>query len=101
MTVVRPTEDLLQVAKRVVWFQTPQETLRDPVLFLCHVMTYAMIEDLKVVRSSFSDDDFKEALRQAHPGIFDARSWAYWLLILGEQPAPPLPTRQFPDGSIR
>jgi hypothetical protein len=31
MTVVRPTEDLLQVAKRVVWFQTPQETLRDPV----------------------------------------------------------------------
>jgi hypothetical protein len=97
MMIVRPTEDLLQVAKRVVWFQTPQETLRDPVLLLCHVMTYGMIEDLKVVRSSFSDDDFKEALRQAHPGIFDARSWAYWHLILGEEPVPPLPTRQFPD----
>jgi hypothetical protein len=60
-------------------------------------MTYGMIDDLKVVRSSFSDDDFKEALRRAHPGIFDARSWAYWHLILGEQPVPPLPTRQFPD----
>jgi len=53
MTVVHPTEDLLQVAKRVVWFQTPQETLRDPVLFLCHVMTYGMIErDIKLMPPS-------------------------------------------------
>jgi hypothetical protein len=50
-----------------------------------------------VVRASFRDDDLKEALRQAHPGIFDVRSWAYWHLMLDEQPVPPLPTRQFPD----
>lgn len=97
MTIVSPTVELLQVAKRTVWFQPPEETLRDPVLFLCHVMTYGMPEDVKVVRSYFSDDDLREALRQAHPGIFDPRSWSYWHLMLSEQPTPPLPTRRFPD----
>ena len=97
MTIVSPTPELLHVAKRLVWFKPPEETLRDPVLFLCHVMTYGMHQDLKVVRSSFGDDDLREALRQAHPGIFDARSWSYWHLILGEQPTPPLPKRRLPD----
>ena len=97
MTSVRPTAALRRVAKRTVWFQPPAETLSDPVLFLCHVMTYGMPEDLKVVRASFSDDDLREALRHAHPGIFDPRSWSYWHLVLDMQPTPPLPTRRFPD----
>lgn len=34
-----PRTELLRVAKRVVWFKPPEETLRDPVFFLNHVMT--------------------------------------------------------------
>jgi hypothetical protein len=31
--------DLERVAKRVVWFKTPVETLKDVNLFLAHLMT--------------------------------------------------------------
>ena len=33
-------DDLLRVAKRVIWFKTPQDALQDTKLFLAHVMTY-------------------------------------------------------------
>lgn len=97
MTTVRPTPELLRVAKRMVWFKPAEETLGDPVLFLCHVMTYGTHQDLKVVRNLFSEEDLREALKQAYPGIFDPRSWSFWHLILGVQPTPPLPTRRLPD----
>src|SRR5688572_3291340 len=31
------TPELLAVARRVVWFRQPKETLADPILFLAHV----------------------------------------------------------------
>ena len=45
---------------------------------------------------SVSDDDLREALAQAPPGVFDARSWSYWHLMLDPSPAPPLPQRKLP-----
>ena len=93
----RIAPDLHRVARRVVWFKPPEETLRDPVLFLNHAMTWGTIEDLRIVRTHFTDDELREALRRAHPGILDARSWSYWHLVLGLEPAPPLPVRRLED----
>lgn len=88
--------DLRRVARRVAWFQPAEETLRDPVLFLNHVMTYGTIGELRAVRSHFGDDDLRAALRNAHPGIFNDRSWNYWHLMLDAGPPPPLPKRRIP-----
>ena len=55
------------------------------------------MDDIRIARSRFDEDDFRSALRQAHPGIFDPRSWAYWHLVLGIDPAPPLPERRLPE----
>jgi hypothetical protein len=88
------TPELRTVAARVVWFKQPEESLRDPVHFLAHVMTYGTVEDLVALRGIVVADDFREALERAPPGIFDARSWAYWNLKLGRTPAPPLPQRR-------
>jgi hypothetical protein len=87
------TPELLSVARRVVWFKEPEETLADPVHFLAHVMTYGTVEDLKALEGILGKDNFCEVLDEAPPGIFDARSWAYWNLKCGRQPTPPLPTR--------
>ena len=38
--------------------------------------------------------EFREVLEHAPPGVFDARSWAYWNLKCQRVPAPPLPRRQ-------
>lgn len=88
--------ELLAVAKRVVWFKPPEVTLADDLFFLNFLMVYGTLEDVEVARQRYDDDDFRGALRNAMPGIFDARSWAYWHARLGMGPAPPRPVRKFP-----
>ena len=97
MTTPDPPADLLRVAKRMVWFKTPEEALADPFLFLSYAMTYGTVDDLRVARAHFTDDELRQALRAGIPGVFDARSWAYWHAVLGIRPTPSLPTRKLPD----
>ena len=87
--------ELLAVAKRVVWFKPPTATLANDIFFLNHLMVYGTADDLTVARQRYDDDDFRRALRNALPGVFDARSWAYWHARLGLGPAPARPVREF------
>jgi hypothetical protein len=93
MKVLPVTAALLRVARRVIWFEEPARALADPVQFLSHVMVFGSVEDLQALRGIVGKDDYREVLERAPPGIFDARSWAYWNLICGRQPAPALPVR--------
>jgi len=88
------TDELTTVAGRVVWFDPPEKTLSDSIRFLTYAMTYGTHEDMKTVRTYVSDEELREALDRAHPGIFDERSWAYWNVMLGRYPTPPLPQRR-------
>jgi hypothetical protein len=88
--------DLLSVAPRVIWFEPPERALADPVRFLTYVMTYAAPEEIAVVRRYVQLDDFREALEHAAPGIMDERSWAYWNIMTGRDPVPPMPRRVIP-----
>ena len=85
--------ELHTVARHVVWFKEPQETLLDTPFFLAYLMTYGTIEDILIARKYYTPDDFKAALTAAPPGIFDARSWSYWNLIFDRLPIPPMPKR--------
>ena len=93
MNALPVTAELLRVAQRVIWFEEPGRALADPVQFLAHVMVFGSVEDLKALRGIVGKDDYCEVLEQAPPGIFDARSWAYWNLVCDRRPAPPLPVR--------
>lgn len=90
-------DDLLAVTKRVVWFEPPEQALGQGLRFLAYVMTYATLEELLVVQKYFSEADFRAALLDAPPGVFDPRSWNYWNLVYGFDPVPPLPKRVIPD----
>jgi hypothetical protein len=87
------TPEMLNVARRVVWFREPEEELTDPVHFLAYVMSIGTVDDIKALQDIVGIDEYREVLEKAPPGIFDARSWAYWNLKCGRQPAPPLPIR--------
>jgi hypothetical protein len=87
------TPELLRVAGRVIWFEEPERAVADPVQLLAHVMVFGTVEDLKALRGIVGQDEYREVLEQAPPGIFDARSWVYWNLVCGRKPAPPLPLR--------
>jgi hypothetical protein len=94
MITLPATATLLNVARRVVWYMEPADALADPVRFLAHAMTWGTPEDVAAVSEVVDIDVFREVLETATPGIFDARSWAYWNLMCGRDPAPPLPTRK-------
>jgi hypothetical protein len=89
------TPETDSLARRLVWFEEPAEALFDPVRFVAYALARATHEDMKVLRGFLSDDDLREALDHAPPGIIDPRSWAYWNSKLGRYPAPPLPVRRF------
>jgi hypothetical protein len=89
------TARTLAIARRISWLEEPQRALSHPIRFLAYAMTHARHEDMRLIRRYVSDDDFREALDGAPPGIIDPRSWAYWNLKMGRFPAPPAPRRTF------
>jgi hypothetical protein len=68
------SDELRAVAKCIFWFGTPEEALEFPLRFLTYAMTYATNEDIEILRKYFSDDEFKAAVDDPAPGIFDQRS---------------------------
>src|ERR1700722_16591608 len=98
MKAIPLNEETAALATQIIWFEPPAKALADPVRFMAYAMTYAMHEEMRVLRRYISDDDFREALDRAPPGIIDPRSWAYWNSKMGRYPAPPLPKRRFGDG---
>ena len=88
--------ELIELAPGVIWFEAPERALADPVRFLAYLMTYGTAEEIAVVRRYLTLSDFREALDHAPAGIMDERSWAYWNVMTGRYPVPPMPRRQLP-----
>jgi hypothetical protein len=94
MKPIPHTPEIYAIARRVIWFETPEKALTDPIRFMAYVMANATPEDLAIIGSHLSDDDYREALDNAPPGIIGPRSWAYWNAKFGRYPAPPMPQRK-------
>jgi len=90
-------DETATIASQIIWFEPPAQALSDPIRFMAYAMTYAMHQEMRVLRRYVSDDDFREALDHAPPGIIDPRSWAYWNSKMGRYPPPPRPVRRFGD----
>jgi hypothetical protein len=89
------TTETEALARRIIWFEEPTQALKDPVRFMAYAMSYSTPEDMAVLRTHVSDDDFREALERAPPGIINPGSWTYWNTKMGRLPVPPLPKRTF------
>jgi hypothetical protein len=83
------------LAQSLVWFESPETALADPIRFMAYAFARATHEEMKALRAYVDDADFREALDKAPPGIIDPRSWAYWNLRIGRYPAPPARMRHF------
>jgi hypothetical protein len=87
-------EQLAQIAQRMIWWKTPEETLAWPARFIMQVMTRGRWDDVLFVQGVYGKEAFKEALLHAEPGVFDMKSWTYWHTVFG-LPVGPLPQRTF------
>jgi hypothetical protein len=91
--------ELLRVARKVVWFDAPEDTLQDLSTFLSHLMVYGSPADVQVAERYIPEAEFLHVLQNAPAGIFSQDAWILWHRRFG-LPAPPLPRRRFPDGTL-
>jgi hypothetical protein len=91
--------ELLRVARKVVWYEKPEEALADLVTFLTHLMVYGSSADVSVAERYVPAEEFRRVLENAPAGVFTREAWEKWHERFGI-PAPPLPRRRFPDGSF-
>ncbi len=86
-------ERLAAIARRAVWWQDPDTTLARPPILAARVLATSSLDDVRDLARAFGRDTLRKAVMDAPPGILDARSWSFWLLVLGLDRSTPLPTR--------
>ena len=84
---------LAKVARRLFWWMTPEEALRDEVRFLAQVMALGTWDDVAASQAAYPVEVWKSALHYAPAGVIDPRSWNFWHVRLGMMPVPPMPSR--------
>jgi hypothetical protein len=92
-------EELLRVAKKVVWYDRPEQTLGDLKTFLTHLMVYGSPADLAIAERYVPEEEFRGVLQSAPAGVFTQEALKRWHERFGI-PLRPLPRRRFPDGSL-
>lgn len=90
------TPETEALARRVIWFEPPEQALADPVRFVAYALESATFDDIQAIHAHVGDAGFAYTLAHAPPGIIGPRSWHYWHARAGVHPVPPLPVRQFP-----
>lgn len=90
------TEALHKAAKRCFWYASPERAVLQPANFVAHILTFGALEDVNALRAQYSNEDIARALDEAPAGVYDARSWAYWNLVVGRYETPPMPVRCLP-----
>jgi len=85
---------LRAIAEKLIWWQPPATSLRQPRRFLAQVMALGNWEEVRITRRAFGDEAFRAVLRDAPPGVFDPRSWHYWHHVFDLLPVPLLPQRR-------
>ena len=85
-------------AARYTWRKAPDEAMATPDRVIAQVMEIGDCTDVQRPAHLVGDDTVRRVLIEAEPGVFRARSWAYWRQRLGLATLatlPPQPTRPF------
>ena len=93
-----PVDALKPYARRYIWWQTPEEAVRDPHRLMAQVMDIGTFEDARDLIRLVGETRLREVLEQSQAGWLRPCSWSYWHYRLGlaetEQDIPPLPERR-------
>lgn len=81
---------LKTIATKLIWWQTPEVSLRDPRRLVAQVMNLGTWDDVKFAQNHFGLAAFRDALDHAQPGWFEQDSWVIWHNAF-ELPVPALP----------
>jgi hypothetical protein len=89
----------LRIARKVVWYDAPEQALRNLPSFLAQLMVFGSPADIAAVERFVPAEEFRKVLENAPSGVFTQDAWVTWHERFG-LPVPALPRRRFPDGSV-
>ena len=79
MSIATPyPSELLRVARKVVWYEKPEEALADLMTFLTHLMVYGSSADVSVAERYVPTEEFRRVLEHAPAGVFTREAWEKW-----------------------
>ncbi len=90
---------LKKMALKYIWWKSPEQSLQNEQKIIAKIMDIGDYEDVQILIHLFGEQRLQDALKNAEPGMFNERSWAYWHYRLGlshSEQIPPLPKRAFP-----
>lgn len=83
---------LPQLARKYIWWKTPDEALGMPERVIAQVMNMGDYTDVQTLADQVGDEVLREVLTHAEAGQFNERSWAYWHYRLGLAALEQVPT---------
>jgi hypothetical protein len=94
---------LKYLARKYIWWKTPDQAISDWHHSLAQIMTLGTIEDCGWIMQNLGENELKRVLLHPPIGVFSPRSWHFWDYKLGladeEADIPPLPQRSFNENS--
>lgn len=88
-----PSKALMELARRYVWWESPEWAYAHPAIFLANVMNLGSWGDIQALRQNIGDERLKAVLIHPPLGYFSYRSWDYWHVKFNMLPIPSLPVR--------
>lgn len=91
-------ETLTFLARKYIWWKTPDEAIRVPERVIAQVMDIGDYTDVQSLAAQVGDAVLRDVLTHAEAGQFNPRSWTYWHYRLGLshlEDVPALPARRF------
>ncbi len=76
-------EGLIGLARKYVWWKSPDEAIKYPRRIIAQVMDIGTLEDIELLVRLVGEETLKDTIAQAEAGQFRPRSWAYWHYRLG------------------
>jgi hypothetical protein len=73
---------MLDLARRNVWWLSPEEALEYPQRVIARIMDMGTFEDIHELVGIVGEDALRQALKDAEAGQFRPRSWSYWQYLL-------------------
>lgn len=92
-------KSLNALAKKYIWWKTPDEAMAMPQRVIAQVMNMADFFDTQALAAQVGDEVLRDVLTHAEAGQFNARSWHYWhyrLHLAEVGKVPPMPLRNIP-----
>ncbi len=82
---------LLEIARRVAWWDEPERTLSRPEVFVARVLDHGLADDIVDVEAAYGPVMMRRAVRHAPASLLGDKARHHWELVLGmpHEPAPP------------